>query len=803
MAREAKAALMDESREKYGMTFLLALGISAVVMLFYVILQGGIFTLYGDYNFQQIPFYYHAHEAVREGRFMWDFTTDLGLDIMQSYTFYLMGSPFFWMTVPFPNESLPYLMPWLLCLKTAVAALTAYAYIRRFSENTNACCLGAMLYAFSGFQLYNLMFNHFHDATAFFPLLLLASDKLFMEKKKGLFALTVALCAVTNYFFFAGMAVFTVIYFIVNTVTGRYRFRLGAFAGYAFEAVLGVLMAAVILLPSAAAVLGNDRAGTTIPLSEMFLYTGDPAAYIFVLKSFFIFPDLPLYNALPVSDQLKSSSASAYLPFVSVCGVIGYFFSKKKQELKKDMPAVMLIISAAAMLVPVLNSAFYMFNRTYYARWFYMPVLIMCVMTACAAEKDVLLFRKGMIPSAAAAVIYLIYGLVYGSMPAAEDSFGGGVDKTYLLINSVIPIGCVALFYSMLSDKTVSDNGKRITELMKRTFVCCGLFMFIIIGMGKMTLQSTDDFIKNGLRSRSGIETAILDTEEEGKRFFRVDMCEQYQNYNLMWDMSSCRSFISIVSPSIVDFYSGIGFPREVFSGLPANYESLRALLSVKYYFDMPLYDDDVMREPSPKLANAVMSFDFKSSDQGGGLLYENNCYIPMGFAYDLYTTDEEIQQLNRVYRCNALLEALVLDDEQIERYNDILSPYDINESGYEYERLKEISAEKTAQSCEYFCTDKKGFDAGITLDGEKLVFFSVPYDEGWSASVNGEPARIERVSYGFMAVKCPPGTSVIRFDYVSRPTLYGAYISLGAVIIFAVYAASVAENSKKKNTGR
>ena len=48
----------------------------------------------------------------------------------------------------------------------------------------------------------------------------------------------------------------------------------------------------------------------------------------------------------------------------------------------------MRIVATCAIfaLVPVLNSAFYALNSSYYARWYYMPVLILCAMTASALE---------------------------------------------------------------------------------------------------------------------------------------------------------------------------------------------------------------------------------------------------------------------------------------------------------------------------------------------------------------------------------------------------------------------------------
>lgn len=45
-------------------------------------------------------------------------------------------------------------------------------------------------------------------------------------------------------------------------------------------------------------------------------------------------------------------------------------------------------------------------------------------------------------------------------------------------------------------------------------------------------------------------------------------------------------------------------------------------------------------------------------------------------------------------------------------------------------------------------------------------MFFSVAYDKGWSAAVNGQPAQTIKAEYGFMAVKVPEWESYIKFTY-------------------------------------
>ena len=156
---QLKATTLTPQKEKRLSTFLIALLIGVGIFVPYIILSEGYFTFYGDFNAQQIPFYMHCHQMVRSGNFFWDFGTDLGANFIGSYSFYLLGSPFFWLTVPFPTFVVPYLIAPLLVLKFALSALTGYLYIRRFTRTPRAAQIGALLYAFSGFAVYNIFFN--------------------------------------------------------------------------------------------------------------------------------------------------------------------------------------------------------------------------------------------------------------------------------------------------------------------------------------------------------------------------------------------------------------------------------------------------------------------------------------------------------------------------------------------------------------------------------------------------------------------------------------------------------------------
>ena len=200
---------------------LLGMGTAAVIFVPFMLYDKGYFLFYGDFNVQQVPFYQMCHDAIRSGNWRWSWTTDLGANFIGSYSFYLLGSPFFWLTIPFPSAAVPYLMGPLYILKFGCACMTGCIYLRRYCQTGNLAVLGGMLYAFSGFSVYNVFFNHFHEAIVFFPLLLWAMDEYMYHRRRGVFAFFTFVCCFVNYYFFVGQVVFLALYWLVRFFSGE------------------------------------------------------------------------------------------------------------------------------------------------------------------------------------------------------------------------------------------------------------------------------------------------------------------------------------------------------------------------------------------------------------------------------------------------------------------------------------------------------------------------------------------------------------------------------------------------------
>ena len=226
-------------------------------------------------------------------------------------------------------------------------------------------------------------------------------------------------------------------------------------------------------------------------------------------------------------------------------------------------------------------------------------------------------------------------------------------------------------------------------------------------------------------------------------------------NLPMFWNWPTIQAFQSVVPTSIMDFYKSIGVQRDVASRPGLSYIGLRALLSVKYL---------VIQNAGDTIESPGWVYD---SYQDGMRVYRNTNFIPMGFTYTSYITNGEYNAVSN--KDLLLVKAILLGKTQIKKYGNLLKPLSLAEV-YKTtdDQLAADAAARRTHTCSSFKTDNQGFTASITLPKTNLVFFSVPYDSGWSATINGKPAEIEKVNVGFMAVKCAAGTSSIRFTYTT-----------------------------------
>ena len=782
----------EQDRKKFWQAVGLCALTAAVFFLPFYLLDGGFFHYAGDFNSQQISFYRYMNGFVKgagypdsafagapHNTFSW--ATDLGSGVMNAYSFYLYGSPFFWLSVLLPQSWLPYMMVPLLVLKFGVAGGGAYLYLRRYVKNANYAVLGACLYALSGFAVYNVFFNHFVDVVALFPYLLWALDEAIYENRHGLFAFWVAVNLLNNYFFFVGQVIFLCIYFVCKLTAKDFRLTGRKFGHLLWESVLGVAMGCLLLFPAVLSLLQNPR---TIDLSSGwgFLTYAKVQQYLAILLSWILPPDSPYLTSVWSEGVIKWTSMTAYLPLCSLAGAMAYWRSRKADSKKR-----IVAVCAVCALVPVLNSAFYALNSSYYARWYYMPTLILAAMTVNALEDPDIDLDA---PARGISWIMLA-ALVFAVVPVQDDTTGTwsfGVLKNPGQFFTVLGFGLLGLMlYRYLCGVWRQDSrfAQRMTAAVL-VFACA--FTMVHIGIGKFGQWHTDSDLVEQDKNALLLKNALPEGD------YRIDTYKIHDNIGMWLDKSCLQYFGSTAAPSILSFYPGLGVKRDVRSEPEITNYALRGLLSVEYLITTP-----EKRESFEDEADEGWTY---LADVDGYALYHNDNYVPMGFTYDYYVTEATYEASIKTLRSNLLLRALVLEDEDVEKYSSYLTELpDALLDDLHYDSYTQDCADRRAHSCSVFQMNNAGFHAEITLDKANLVFFSVPYDDGFTAYVNGEKTDILRVDEGLMAVLCPAGANSIDFVYQAAGLSASRVVTAVAIPVWVVYVACFVRR-KRRSTG-
>ena len=801
--------LIKPQKERYLQAFLLALGVSAIFFGVQMLSNYGLFLYYGDFDVQQIPFYQLAHKAVKSGNIFWNWNTDLGVDFIGSYSFYLLGSPFFWLTLPFPNAWVPYLMGPLLMLKFACASLTAYCYIRRFVRYTHNALLGALIYAFSGYAVYNVFFNHFHEAIIYFPLLLLSMELFVTENKRGVFAITVFFCALSNYYFFFGMAIFCILYFAVKVISKSWQITWARFGFLALEAVLGAAMAMAILLPTYFTVIGNDRATSFIAGWDALTYSR-PQISLNIIQSFFFPPDNPARPVFFPDADIKWSSISGWLPLISMTGVIGWL-----QVCKGTWQKRLFTLCCFMAFIPVLNSAFSMFNYGYYARWFYMPVLICALISVQALERTDINWAAAFRWSIG---ITLAFAIAIGLMPSwfnHEQGFhlfglfsnanesNETTKSTYrLLFWGLTAIALASLLIFLLLIVMRQGFKKHNSKMCEGEYIslvkanrpifwrmCVAAVCVITVLYATCHIEWGRNNGDNAYFMAHTLINGQLDLDiNDGER---IDVYEGTDNTAMFLGYPSIQAFHSNVPGSVFDFYDFVDIDRGVATRPESEDYEIRGLLAVRYLIDYIGNADGNNFDSSGYYKMPGFSL---LEVQGDYKIYKNDCFVPYGFTYDYCITEETVNSLYSNNQAQVLLKAMLLTNEQVRKHSDILVEVKSSEDN---ESFNYFGTDSYIEDCkklqqnvvsEPLKIDNGGFTSKVNMRRENLVFYAVPYERGWSVTIDGKEAEVECVNAGLMAVRVGKGEHTVRFNYTTPGLLVGVGISVLSALALAVY---------------
>lgn len=739
--------------------------IATITFGYFTSQNGGALVIGSDFDRQQMPFTMALNNQIKRGGLTgWMWNLDLGSGLIPSFTFYELGSPFFWLSLAFPAARFPYVVAWIYVAKYVVAGVTAHLYLRTFLHDEAHATFGAVLYAFSGFQTTNLLFYHFHDVVAVFPLLVLGLDRFVQDRRKWrLFVVAAFLNCLVNYFFFVQSVIFLVLYYLVRYAPRWPQMGVADAVGEVGACLacgaLGVGMAGVLFVPSVLSVIELPRAEDTMLILSNVVWGA--RKFLFMLKGFLLPGEAMSNNSAIIVHEY--SSFGCWLPFVGLSLVIAYM------RTESGWLRQLLILLMIASLSPLLCASFLLFTAIY-VRWWYFLVLMMALASALAIEQ----VPEPIIRGSALWVLIAtcVFALVLWFVPFGYDGEILVTNREAFLTSvGVAVVGPLALLV-----RPQLANGR----LMWLTTATC---VTAAVSMG-LTIES----YRSAWEGRLGQVTATqqywvlsqaLEPYNEQYRYVLED-----NRLTLAGGVAGTSSFSSTVSAPLFEFDRLFDGSSQVFRREKDIFSGAGQLLGSKYI----IYEGEEVVCGVNAEHDFTVAQDFErtwiASVEAGGRTYDiyEREACPIGYAVWTYITRDELMQLPVEQRGLAMLQAVVVDSDAEAEASQYLEHVDVWELDYE-SPVDDLVRDAAVWPAWDFVRDDHGFSCTASVG---TYYFSIPNDRGWHIYIDGvETKPID--SCGMMLIVVPEGTHEVRGVYETPGLTIGVAASCAGFVLFAL----------------
>ena len=574
-----------------------------------------------------------------DGYPLWSWDRGMGLDTK------LPIDPFMMLASLFPAGQIELGYTLAIILRLYFAGLAFIIFCKEIKLDNFRALFGAICYIASSFTInVALVQGQFIDLFILFPLLVMSVDRIYKGKSPVMFMLIVGITTGINYYLAYMAAIGIVIYialryFYYNDFRAKEYFAyMGRFILYG---VTGIMLSAVFVYVTIVTLSGAST-GTRPALHLLY----DTAHY---LKS--------------MTNLLSQGYVFGYkyigVPVLALLVIPAF----RTRPTIKATHAIMAAIMCLMALTPFCGS---MFNAFSYEtkRWYFMLIFFLVWTAAEHMDLDELAKLRNVIVMLAwwAAVTFTTLGFAY------LDITGNMSKRHFAFVGGNLAAGLVMILFIWLAPKF--KMSLRLRQSLVTVAVICTL---VLVWNASFYGHIDEKFFRYGEINRQlekSTQRAGSLIEDDG--FYRIDQvdwinshlkADQPVNENLWWGNDTIYIYDSKLPSRLSEFNklvgNNLGYSKRVYMQSNGNRMGLDFLYGVKYFLG-----DDV--ENGRTGADAFAGYAFDPAGQLDGVnIFKSRYDSSLGFLYDKFMTETEFGKLSRLEREQALLQALVVPDEE------------------------------------------------------------------------------------------------------------------------------------------
>ena len=838
-----------------------------------------------DLYHQYCPFLVAFRNKVLSGESLfYSWNDGLGQEYFAAYANYA-ASPLNIFSLFFTAKTMPVFIGFITCIRAGLASVFMLLFLSANDNRRidNITVVFSSSYALCGWFIsffWNIMWC---DAVVLLPLIALGLRKLLVDRKVGLYIVTLAVAILSNYY--AGyflclfMVFFAPAYYLClfsrekpKGDPGRLCIKTftGAAVRFAFSSILAAGASAALTVPTYL-ILKNCSA------------TGD------TLK-----PDYSLQNTLfdffgrlmvAANPNIRDGMANVYSGVVIVLLLPLFFLLPKRTGIKlkhKIVFGTLLAIMYLSLTNRTLNFIWHGFhfpNQIPYRESFLMSFLLVFIafLTIRRIRSLGVKYITGAVLSSAAFLILyekfgtgnegylqigvtLLFLIIQGAALHTVSNINARKSEFFLetlltvtmmiemFTASQISIGLVCYHEGFTSYKPYGRNYQEVAAYVNEVEgteghmnferselypnnICDLQSLYNVKGLSIFSSTARESFVKymrnygfhnnniNGLRN-AGL-TRVTATLLNVRNLVEIDKTQsvpalferEYQGQVVSsWGNKDALSVGFMTDPAVIDYAPDYDNNLDVFDKTNAWVRSMGA---GDVYKPVTLITGETSGLVTIDRESPVLSFTVSNNVQKNE--YSFNATIEEAdIGSDVYiyanskkggTVTIECGDTTRKFEIRSfqIISLGVFDGTPINVYvkysespssNITVYGYQLDRAGYD-QMLEKFSDEQLEVS-KYDTTSIEGH---IDVKEDGLLFLSIPYAEGWSATVDGKEAEIVPIQDALMGIRLDKGSHDISLKYTPAGFKAGLLISVVSVVMIISVIAVSSVISKKKNS--
>lgn len=664
---------------------------------------------------------------------MWEWGLGMGSDVLTTLSYYTFGDPFALISVFTPGRFAEWGYALSIILRFYFSGIAFCLYSRKMKcENWCIVC-AAILYAFCNFSIFSAVRHpYFISPMIYFPLILLGCEKIFRKESPLILILSVCISAVSNFYFFYMLVVFTVIYVLVRLLSVKenrnIKFLFSNFMGVGIASVIGVILSAFIFFPNVMSFLGNDtRVNSTYEFSTFYSL----AEYEGFLGSF-------------IGDKAAMPWARVGMAPIAYLATGVSFIQRKKEN---RWAIIYIIIQLVFLLFPIFG---YIMNGFGYVanRWVFVWAFTISFLFAKKLPELINLTTKEK------GYLSIGYGIYTVLCVAVEKS------RTEAnLIGAIALLVSLAFVWCVPYIKDFKFSKIRISaDIIKRLVVISLVFSFVQQIAYQRYSHLEYDYLDKFHNMNTVNKTLSKDVKSflskiKDDEFYRVEnsvVNNSRENYSAADGQSSTMAYWSLINPNVVSFLElNSAFDKQAHKNIGLQSRTmLLPLVCANYY--VAVDSNDPLKTFVPYNFELIGKAKTSNNDF---YIYKNDVSLPFGFTYDEFVTMEQYQKMTFAERQQVMLQAAVVEEDVKSSlgecspvFNDINIEYTMTLDGnIDIDSDMFIVKEKDAKIIfEFESPSNSELYFSITgLDFDSVSAYSYKTDEYWAELSRYQKAKI------------------------------------------------------------